>query len=175
MKRALLFMLLAAVVFPVAASATTVVYVPMRKSIQMSDLVLVGHVLSLDAAYNKDGEIVTKVTLLVEESFKGGVGSGEIITFAAWGGSLDGVNIETVGEAKYRMGEKVMVQLEDIDGELHTLGLSFGKWNVVRDEKNESWAVRSLFDLNMVGVNEAPVTRVRVNAVRDLAHGMLSY
>jgi len=88
MKRALLFSVLAAVLFSVAASATTVVYVPMRKSIQMSDLVLVGHVLSLDAAYNKDGDIVTRVTLLVEESLKGGAGAGEIVTFDAWGGSL---------------------------------------------------------------------------------------
>jgi opacity protein-like surface antigen len=175
MKRAVLFSVLAAVLFSVAAAATTVVYVPMRKSIQMSDLVLVGHVLSLDAAYNKDGDIVTRVTLLVEEGLKGGAGPGEIVTFDAWGGSLDGVHIETVGEAKYKMGDKVLVQLEDVDGALHTLGLSFGKWDIVRDEKNETWAVRSLFDLNMVGLNEAPVTRVRVGTVRELARGAAAY
>jgi uncharacterized protein with GYD domain len=175
MKRAVLFTLLAAVLFSVAASATTVVYVPMRKSLQLSDLVLVGHVLNLEAAYDREGGVITKVTLLVEESMKGDVGPGEILTFAAWGGSLDGLHVETVGEATYRLGEKVLVQLEDVGGDLHTLGLSFGKWDVTRDDKGQAWAVRSLFDLNMVGVTEAPVTRVRVDAVRDMAHGMSAY
>lgn len=175
MKRAALFTLVSALLCATVASATTVQYVPMRKAMQMSDVVLIGHVVHQEAAYNKDGDIVTRVSLRVEESLKGAAVAGEVFTFDAWGGHLDGVRVETVGEAKYRLGDKVLVQLEDIEGEYHTLGLSFGKWDIVRDAKNEPWAVRSLFDLNVVGVTEVPATKVRLGALRDLARGPLAY
>lgn len=174
MKRAVLFTLVSAVLLATAASATTVEYVPMRKAMQLSDLVLVGHVVQIDAAYGRDGDIVTRISLLVEESLKGSAARGEVFTFEAWGGHLDGVNVETVGEAKYRLGDKVLVQLEDVDGAYHTLGLSFGKWDIVRDERDQAWAVRSLFDLNMVGVTEVPATRVRLDSFRELARGPLA-
>lgn len=174
MKRALGLTLLAVVLTAVSLSATTVLYVPVKKSIQMSDLVLVGHVLRMEAEYNREGEIVTRIDLLVEESLKGWAQAGEVLSFHAWGGSLDGVNVETVGEARYNLGEKVLVQLEDIDGELHTLGLSFGKWNVVREKDGSPWITRSLSDLNVVGVNESPTTRMPLGTMREIVRGRLA-
>jgi hypothetical protein len=167
MKKVLVLTLLAALA-AVSLSATTVLYVPMKKSVQMSDMVLVGHVQSLEPAYNREGNVITRVHLLVEESFKGNAEPGEVFTFDAWGGSLDGYNVETVGEAHYRLGDKVMVQLESIDGEYHTLGLSFGKWDVVRDQDGKPWIQRSLDDLNVVGVNESPVTRMPLGQMREM-------
>lgn len=169
MKRALVLMLLAVVVASASLSATTVLYVPMKKSIQLSDMVLVGHVLAMEPTYNADREIVTEVSLLVEESFKGFAQAGEIVKFHVWGGSLDGVHMETSGEARYRLGEKVLVQLEDIQGELHTLGLSFGKWNVYKEKDNSQWISRDLRDLNLVGVNETAVERMPLNQMREIA------
>ena len=166
MKKSVVFALLGLVLGAVVASATTIAYVPLRRSVQMSDLVLVGYVVGVGAEYNRDGEIVTKVDVLVEERLKGFVQSGEIFSFHAWGGRLDGVNVETVGEARYRLGEKVLVQLESIEGEYHTLGLSFGKWNVVRDKDGASLITRSLADLEMVGVTEAPVQQVPLERMR---------
>jgi hypothetical protein len=167
MKKALVFTLLA-VLAAASLSATTVLYVPMKKSVQLSDMVLVGHVQSLEPAYDSEGQIVTRVHLLIEESLKGDLQPGEVFTFEAWGGHLDGVNIETVGEAHYKLGEKVMVQLESIDGVYHTLGLSFGKWDVVRDEDGKPWIQRSLDDLNVVGVTESPVTRMPLGQMREM-------
>ncbi len=118
MKRALVFMLLAVVVASASLSATTVLYVPMKKSLQMSDMVVVGHVLAMEATYNAEREIVTEISLLVEEGFKGFAQAGDIVKFHAWGGTLDGVHMETSGEARYQLGEKVLVQLENIQGEL---------------------------------------------------------
>jgi hypothetical protein len=168
MRKAYVLVLLAAALCATAASATTVMYVPIGRSLQMSELVLVGHVLSTKAAYNAEGEIVTEVSLLVEEPLKGWVEPGEIFTFHAWGGSLDGTIVETVGEARYRLGEKVLVQLENIDGEFHTLGLSFGKWNVVRDEAGNPWIERKLDDLNVVGLTETPTTRLPLDRMREI-------
>jgi hypothetical protein len=167
--------LLALLLAGAAAQATTVLYVPIKKSVQMSDFVLVGHVLRLEADYNAEGEIVTKVHLRVEEALKGDVPSGEVFVFHARGGSLDGVRVETVGEARYELGDKVLVQLEDIQGEYHTLGLSFGKWNVVRENDGSSSVVRSLFDLHMVGVTEAPVTKLPLDRMREITREAITY
>lgn len=175
MKRVFLFGLLAVLLASAAAQATTVVYVPIKKSIQMSDYVLVGHVLRLEADYNAEGEIVTKVHLLVAEALKGDIQPGEVFVFNARGGVLDGVRVETVGEARYELGDKVLVELENIQGEFHTLGLSFGKWTVVREQDGSSSIVRSLFDLNMVGVTEAPVTRLPLNRMREIARQAIDF
>ncbi|HET9226604.1 MAG TPA: hypothetical protein VFR31_08040 [Thermoanaerobaculia bacterium] len=175
MKRLFLFGLLALLLAGAAAQATTVMYVPIKKSIQMSDYVLVGHVQRLEAGYNAEGEIVTRVHLLIEESIKGDLQRGEVFVFHARGGSLDGVRVETVGEARYELGDKVLVQLENIQGEYHTLGLSFGKWNVVREKDGSSTVVRSLFDLNMVGVTESPVTILPLNRMRQIAREAIDF
>jgi hypothetical protein len=169
MKKVFILALVATACLTASLSATTVAYVPLGRSIQMSDLVLVGHVMGLEAGYNRNGEIVTRVHLLVEESFKGGVRPGEIFIYDAWGGSLDGVNMITVGEAHYQLGDKVFVQLESIDGEYHTLGLSFGKWNVLRAKNGSQVLSRSLDDLNMVGVTETPVETIPLRQMRQLA------
>jgi hypothetical protein len=166
MRKPFVLALLCMVLLAGAASATTIAYVPMNRSVQMSDMVLVGYVLGTESVYNREGEIVTRVDVLVDEPLKGMAEAGRVVSFHAWGGHLDGVNVETVGEATYRPGEKVLVQLEDIDGEYHTLGLAFGKWNVVRDSAGASWLVRNLSDLNMVGVNEVPVERVPLDRMR---------
>ncbi|RPH56020.1 hypothetical protein EHM82_04170 [bacterium] len=173
MRTVFVLVLLAAALGAATASATTVLYVPVRQSVAMSDLVLVGHVLNTKAVYNAEGEIVTEVSLLVEEPLKGWARPGEIFTFHAWGGSLDGTTVETVGEARYRLGEKVLVQLEDINGngELHTLGLSFGKWNVVRDDAGTPWVMRKLDDLNVVGLTESPATRLPLDRMRQIVRG----
>jgi hypothetical protein len=179
MRKVFVLVLLAAALCAATASATTVMYVPLRQSVAMSDLVLVGHVLNTKAVYNAEGEIVTEVSLLVEEPLKGWARPGEIFTFHAWGGSLDGTTVETVGEARYSLGEKVLVQLEDIDGELHTLGLSFGKWNVVRDDAGTPWVLRKLDDLNVVGLTETPSTRLPLDRMRQIVReqerGRLSF
>jgi len=175
MKRVVMFGLLALLLVGAAAQATTVLYVPIKKSIQMSDYVLVGHVLRLEADYNAEGEIVTKVHLQVAETLKGDLEPGEVFVFHARGGVLDGVRVETVGEARYELGDQVLVELENIQGEYHTLGLAFGKWNVVREQDGTSSVVRSLFDLHMVGVTEAPVTRLPLNRMREIAHEAISF
>jgi hypothetical protein len=175
MRRAIILTALAVALCASAVSATTVLYVPIDKSIEMSEMVLVGHVLRMEAAYNGDGEIVTRVALLVEESLKGDVKPGDVLTFDAWGGSLDGVNVETAGEARYRLGQKVLVQLENVNGEYHTLGLSFGKWDVSKDAKGKQWISRSLSDLNVVGVNEAPVEKMPLRQMREAVRERLAF
>jgi hypothetical protein len=160
MRKSFVLALLGLVLAASVASATTIAYVPMKRAVQMSELVLVGYVVGLEPGYDREGQVVTRVDLLVESPLKGGAERGQVFSFHAWGGHLDGMNVETVGEAHYKLGQKVLVQLENIDGEYHTLGLAFGKWDVVRDAAGASWITRDLEDLNMVGVTEAPVEQI---------------
>ena len=175
MKKVVMFGLVALLLAGAAAQATTVLYVPLKKSIELSEYVLLGHVQRLEAAYNAEGEVVTRVHLLIEESLKGDARKGEVFVFHARGGSLDGVRVETVGEARYGLGDKVLVQLENIQGEYHTLGLSFGKWNVIREKNGSNSIMRSLFDLNMVGVTESPVTILPLRQMREITREAISY
>lgn len=168
MRRAIVLTALAVALCASALSATTVMYVPIDRSVAMSDAILVGHVLRMETDYNAAGEIVTKIELLVEENLKGDSRPGEVFTFHVWGGSLDGVRMETAGEARYRLGQKVLVQLENIEGEYHTLGLSFGKWDVAKDAKGAQWITRSLADLNVVGLNEAPLEKMPLRQLREV-------
>lgn len=166
MRKPFVLALLCLVLLAGAVSATTIAYVPMKRAVQMSDLVLIGYVVGLEPTRNHEGEIVTRVDLLVETPLKGGAGEGQVVSFHAWGGHLDGVNVETVGEARYRLGEKVLVQLESIEGEYHTLGLAFGKWDVVRDPSSGApWIKRDLSDLDMVGLTEAPVEQMPLDRI----------
>ena len=80
-----------------------------------------------------------------------------------------------MGEARYELGDKVLVQLENIQGEYHTLGLSFGKWNVIRENNGSSSVIRSLFDLNLVGVTESPVTILPLNRMREIVREAIVY
>jgi len=163
MRKSFVLALLGVVLAASVASATTVAYVPMKKAVQMSELVLIGYVVGMEPGYDREGQIVTRIDLLVESPLKGGAERGQVFSFHAWGGHLDGFNVETVGEAHYKLGQKVLVQLENIDGEYHTLGLAFGKWDVVRDSAGAPWITRDLEDLNMVGVTEAPVEQLPLN------------
>ena len=167
MRKAFGLALVGAALLTASLSATTVLYVPVGKSVQLSDVVLIGHVLHTEAAYNAEGEIVTKVHLLVQEPLKGSVRPGEVFIFDAWGGTLDGVTREAVGEAKYRNGDKVLVMLENLDGDYHTLGLAFGKWSILRDKNGAQIAVRSLDDLHMVGVTETPIEKIPLKTLRQ--------
>ncbi|HYG65858.1 MAG TPA: hypothetical protein VEL74_24975 [Thermoanaerobaculia bacterium] len=169
MKKALVLALAMVALGAISASATTVLYVPMNKSVDLSEVILLGHVLRMEPAYNAEGEIVTRIDLLVEEGLKGGVERSAIFSFFARGGSLDGVHVETVGEAKYRLGERVLVQLESIDGEYYTLGLAFGKWNVAQERDGRPVMIRNLSDLHMVGAEETPVDKFPLQRMRDIA------
>jgi hypothetical protein len=65
----------------------------------------------------------------------------------------------------------VLLQLEVIDGRLHTLGLAAGKWNVHQDAAGERHLTRDLSGLGLVGDAEMtegplPLTELR----RTLRH-----
>jgi hypothetical protein len=149
--------------------ATTVVFVSNEESVRMSELILVGKVISVENTYDREGQIVRNITVAVKEVLKGKAQPGANFTFRAWGGVKDGVRDEALGEAKYKAGEKVLLQLENIDGAYHTLGLSFGKWNVAKDKTGRDMIRRDLSGLTGVKTQKAPVPSImELRQMREL-------
>lgn len=158
MKKLLLAAVFVMVALPLMA--TTVVFVSNEESVRMSELILVGRVVNVENTYDREGQIVRNITISVKEVLKGKAQPGGNFTFRAWGGVKDGVRDEALGEAKYKAGERVLLQLENIDGAFHTLGLSYGKWNVVKDKSGREMIRRDLSGLTGVKTQKAPVPNI---------------
>ena len=149
--------------------ATTVAFVSTERSIQQSEIILIGRVTNVEHTYDREGQIIRKISVAVSEVLKGKAEKGANFTFEAWGGVKDGVRDEALGEAKYKKGEKVFLQLENIDGAYHTLGLSFGKWNVEVEKSGREMIRRDLSGLLGVKVEKAPVPlKLELKQMREL-------
>lgn len=164
--------LLLAAVFAFAAlplMATTVAFVSNEDSVRMSEVILIGRVVNVENTYDREGQIVRNITVAVREVLKGKAQPGATFIFRAWGGVKDGVRDEALGEAKYKAGERVLLQLENIDGAYHTLGLSFGKWNLEKDKAGREMIRRDLSGLMGVKTEKAPVPVVmELRQMREL-------
>ncbi len=133
------------------ALATTVRSASLEETIDASHAIIVGRVIGHRAFRLDDGRIMTGVAVRVEESLKGDLRPGDRVEISTYGGELEGRRAVTLGEATYRRGERVLLQLEEIDGRLHTIGLSMGKWAVSEDERGRRHITRDLSGLGIVG------------------------
>lgn len=131
--------------------ATTIRGVTLEESIDLSGAIVAGTVVGQRAVRDGDGGILTLVTLRVEESLKGPYAAGGRLEIAAWGGEIGAARQVALGEARYARGERVLLQLETIDGRLHTLGLALGKWSLARDARGGDHLTRSLAGLAVAG------------------------
>ena len=167
MKKFLLAAVLVLTALPLMA--TTILFVSNEESVRMSELILIGRVVNVENTYDREGQIVRNITLSVKEVLKGKVQPGANFTFRAWGGVKDGVRDEALGEAKYKVGEKVLLQLENVEGAYHTLGLSFGKWNVEKEKAGREMIRRDLSGLTGVKAEKAPVPMIlELKQMREL-------
>ncbi len=143
------------------ALATMVRSASVEEMIDASRAIIVGRVVGQRAYRLDDGSILTGVTIRVEESLKGDLRQGARVEITAYVGELEGQRAVTLGEATYKKGERVLLQLEEIDGRLHTLGLSMGKWTVSEDERGRRHITRDLSGLGLVDgakVTEGPIS-----------------
>jgi hypothetical protein len=148
------------------ASAATMRYLDIPAMTLASDLVVRGHVLDssvfVDEAY---GRISTRWSIAVETGYKGG-GEG-IVSFVQWGGELDGIVEYIPGDARFELGEEVIVFLrQGEDNALHLTALSQSKITVVSDTPGNTVA-------NAIPVADAVMQPLQVVApgetgVRDL-------
>jgi hypothetical protein len=135
-----------------AASASTVIGLSVEDQARLSHLIVVGEVIGQSGVNHPSNGLETAVKLRVSDVLKGPARRGQVITFHARGGELDGEISEALGEAVFKGGEQVLVFIESVDGRLYNLGLSMGVWDVHEDRKGGQSFTRALQDgLSIVG------------------------
>lgn len=155
---------MAATILALAAAptaATTIKSATLEETLDASAAIVIGRVLDQHPYRLSDGSVMTAVTVQVEESLAGPFHGGERIVISAFGGEDRGGRWMAVGEATYHRGERVLLQLEVIDGRLQTLGLALGKWNVHEGEDGHRFLTRDLSGLSFVGgaqMSEGPIS-----------------
>lgn len=104
----------------------------------VADRVVVGEVLSVEAAYTPDGGlIVTHVEVGVQETLKGP--ADDIVTAWVLGGTVGERTLSVEGTPSFTEGEKVLLFLEQDDHGLSVLGWAQGKYGMSWDESRGDW------------------------------------
>lgn len=131
---ALVGLLVAAAALTAApARATTVHPFSLDELIYVADRIVVGQVLSTDAAFTRDGGlIVTTVELQVAEVLKGPAAA-ETLGIQVLGGEAAGLALHVEGAPRFDPGEQVLLFIEEGPHGLEVLGWAQGKldleWN----------------------------------------------
>jgi len=154
-KKRLWLGLAALAVLSGSAFASTVVGLSIEDQARLARLVVVGEVEALAPIDHPELGIETAVTLRVIDALKGQVASGSNVIFHTREGAIGGVTSEAPGEAHLKVGQKVLVFIESVDGRLYNLGLSMGVWNVVERDGALAEFTRAVTDgLEVVGEDQ---------------------
>jgi len=160
---------------PSTASATSVSHLDVPALARDAELIVAGRVEAV-APYRDRGRIYTRVQLRVGVTLKarGSAPTAEVVAFSVHGGELDGVGQFVAGQARFEVGEQVLVFLTDLDRRPTLLGLAQGKWAYDPARKGAELTpdVEGLAGLELVGRDGRPVptarrTPVGIEAVRD--------
>jgi len=160
---------------PMTASATTVSHLDVTALARDAELIVAGRVEAV-APYRERGRIYTRVHLRVGVTLKASRPApvGEVVDFSVHGGELDGIGQFVAGQARFEVGEQVLVFLTDLGRRPTLLGLAQGKWayDPARQGAELTPDAAGLAGLELIGRDGRPVpaaghTRVGIEAVRD--------
>lgn len=117
-----------------AGSAATMRYADIPALTMASDVVVRGTVVDssvfVDEAW---GRVSTRWTIAVTTGYKGNADG--VVSFVQWGGALDGTVDYVPGDARFELGEEVIVFLRvGEDNALHLTALSQAKISVLSDQ-----------------------------------------
>jgi hypothetical protein len=129
-----------------------------------ADLVLVGKVAGVKAAWTNDrSRIVTTVTLAVDQALKG-TGLPGTVTIESPGGEIGGVGEWYSHTAQFKKDEDVVVFVKkDREGRLHVSGGTRGKLTIRRDEQTGTKMVTDGVTLERFSDRVKQAVRVETN------------
>jgi len=138
-----------------AAQASTVIGLTVEDQARLSRYVVIGEVVAQRGVDDPENGLETEVTLRVTAPLKGDIRRGQSLAFHTRSGELDGEISTAIGETVLHPGQRVLVFVEEIDGRLYNLGLSYGVFNVQENARGKQSVVRALQDgLEIVGEEE---------------------
>ena len=138
-----------------ALNASSVIGLTVEDQARLSRYVVVGEVVAQRGVDDAENGLETEVTLRVTSTLKGAVRPGQALAFHTRSGEVDGEISTAIGEAELRTGQRILVFIEEIDGRLYNIGLSYGVFNVQENARGKVSVVRALQDgLEIVGGEE---------------------
>lgn len=140
--------------------ASTVLGLTIEDQARLSKHVVIGEVIALAGVDHPENGLETAVSLRVGVDLKGDARSGDTIVFHTRSGELDGEVSWAVGEVALNVGQKVLVFIEEIDGRLYNIGLSYGVFRTVENSRGRISFVRAIEDgldvIDDAGVGNGP-------------------
>jgi len=156
---------LAAVVTALGAgtvSASSVLGLTLEDQTRLSRYVVIGIVTAQQGVDHPENGLETSVTLRVTNTLKGAVRPGSDLVFHTRSGELNGESSVAIGETVLKTGQRILVFVEEIDGRLYNLGLSYGVFNALQDAAGRQSFVRAVQDdlqiVDDAGVGPGPFT-----------------
>ena len=138
-----------------AVHASTVIGLTVEDQTRLSRYVVIGQIVAQKGVDHPLNGLETEVTLRVVSALKGDVKPGQAIAFHTRSGELNGEISTADGEAVLHTGQRILVFVEEIEGRLYNLGLSYGVFQVQENAKGRQSVVRDLQDgLEVVGEEE---------------------
>ncbi len=117
-------MALLGVAAPAAASVTLAL--DLDELVQSSEEVVLGTVIAKRSLYNAERQIVTDVTIRVEDVMKGTCARGDDIVIRRLGGAVGDLGMRVAGEPTFAEGERAVVFAERAGPHLRPTGMSQG-------------------------------------------------
>lgn len=126
---------------PSLARASLVEAMDLDALVEEADRVVLARVMAATSFYDDLGQIVTDVTMQVEETLKGDEAPGAAITVRRLGGEVGNVGMRVAGEPSFAVGETVLLFGSALDGSatLRPLGMAQGAVRVFEKE-GRRWA-----------------------------------
>lgn len=122
------------------ARASLVEALDLTTLVAESDQVIVARVLALESHFDDRGQIVTDVTMQVEESVKGQLAPGAAVTVRRKGGTVGDIGMRVSGEPSFSVGETVVLfAARGSSGVLRPVGMSQGALRVF-EKDGARWA-----------------------------------
>ncbi len=143
-----------------SAHASTVLGLTIEDQARLSKHVVLGEVTAQRGVDHPENGLETAVTLRVAARLKGD--AGETLVFHTRSGELEGEISTAVGEAVLQTGQTVLVFIEEIDGRLYNVGLSYGVFRATEDARGRITLFRAIEDglevVDDAGVGNGPFT-----------------
>jgi hypothetical protein len=127
-------LLAALIVLP--AQATVMQFMAVEDLTRRSSDVFYGQVISTETYLNADRKhVYTRISVRIDETFKGSLSRSQIVTVTQLGGEKDGVRLDYEGRPEFSEGETLVLFTTRVkNNNLVVVGLKQGKMNVVGGE-----------------------------------------
>jgi hypothetical protein len=118
------------------ARATIMQYLAVEDLTRLSSDVFYGRVISTETDWNADRtRIYTRISVRIDETFKGALGRSETVTVTQLGGQKDGARLDYSGRPVFSVGESVVLfTTRGKNNDFIVVGLKQGKMQVVGSE-----------------------------------------